>query len=211
MTVSDRDSFLTTRRLAATEGMLVGGSCGLAVHAALAVARGIDDPEAMVAVVLPDSGRAYLSKIFNDAWMTEYGFLERSADRTVGDVLRDKSVAGEIPSFVTISVAQRVRDAVALLHEHSVSQLPVTAADDPQTIVGSVGERGLLKRALGAPALMDATIGDVMEPPFPSVGYGDPVREAIELLTGEGQALTVTEALRPVGIVTRFDLLESLV
>src|SRR5687768_3265781 len=93
VTVSDRNSFLTTRRLAETEGLLVGGSCGLAVHAALEVAAGIDDPDAMVAVILPDGGRGYLSKIFNDTWMDQYGFLER-ADQRVGDVLRAKSRAG---------------------------------------------------------------------------------------------------------------------
>ena len=100
--VSDRDCFLTTRRLAETEGMLVGGSCGLAVHAALEVAREIDDPEALIAVILPDGGRAYLSKIFNDAWMGPYGFLERPDDKTVGDVLRAKDAAGEIPPFVVV-------------------------------------------------------------------------------------------------------------
>src|ERR687890_192678 len=101
VTVSDRDSFLTTRRLAETEGLLVGGSCGLAMHAALEVAAGIDDPEAMVAVILPDGGRGYLSKIFNDTWMDQYGFLER-AEQRVGDVLRTKTRAGEIPSFVVV-------------------------------------------------------------------------------------------------------------
>ena len=98
VTVSDRDSFLTTRRLAETEGLLVGGSCGLAMHAALEVAAGIDDPDAMVAVILPDGGRGYLSKIFNDEWMTQYGFLERGADRTVGDVLRQKTARGRDPA-----------------------------------------------------------------------------------------------------------------
>jgi cystathionine beta-synthase len=211
VTVSDRDSFLTTRRLALEEALLVGGSCGLAVHAALQVAAGIDDPEAMVAVVLPDGGRAYLSKIFNDAWMTQYGFLERSGDRTVGDVLRDKTVAGEIPPFVTVQTHQRVRDAIALLHEHRVSQLPVVSGTDENTVVGSVGERGLLKHAMDEPQLMSAEIVGVMEPPFPAVSTEDPVREAVELLAGEGQALTVTQDGRPVGIVTRADLLESLI
>jgi cystathionine beta-synthase len=211
VTVSDRDSFLTTRRLAAEEALLVGGSCGLAVHAALQVAAGIEDPEAMVVVVLPDGGRAYLSKIFNDAWMTQYGFLERSGDRTVGDVLRDKTVAGEIPPFVTVQTHQRVRDAIALLHEHRVSQLPVVSGSDENTVVGSVGERGLLKHAMDDLQLMSAEIVGVMEPPFPAVSTEDPVREAVELLSGEGQALTVTQDGRPVGIVTRADLLESLI
>src|SRR4051794_15908598 len=208
VTVSDRDSFLTTRRLAETEGLLVGGSCGLAVWAALEVARGISDRDAMVAVILPDGGRAYLSKIFNDDWMTQYGFLERSADRTVGDVLRTKTAAGEIPPFVVVQTSQAVRDAITLFHEHRVSQLPVMNGEE---LVGSVGERGLLKRAMSDPQLMSAEIAGVMEPPFPSVATADPVREAVELLTGEGQALIVSEHGRPVGIVTRADLLESLV
>jgi cystathionine beta-synthase len=211
VTVSDRDSFLTTRRLAADEGLLVGGSCGLAVHAALQVARGIDDPQAMVAVILPDGGRAYLSKIFSDAWMSQYGFLERSSNRTVGDVLREKTAAGEIPPFVVVQTQQKVKDAISLLHEHRVSQLPVVSSHDTTTVVGSVGERGLLKRAMDNPGLMAAALHDVMEAPFPAVATGDPVREAVELLTGDRQALTVTEDGKPVGIVTRADLLESLI
>ena len=211
VTVSDRDSFLTTRKLAETEGMLVGGSCGLAVHAALEVAREVKDADALIAVVLPDGGRAYLSKIFNDAWMDSYGFLERPVDRTVGDVLRAKDAAGEMPPFVVVEPEQRVRDAIALLHEHSVSQLPVVSADDPHAVVGSVGERGLLRRALDAPAIMDQNIVDVMEEPFPAVSMTDSVREAVELLAGERQALTVTDGGRPMGILTRADLLESLV
>jgi cystathionine beta-synthase len=211
VTVSDKDAFLTTRRLAQTEGLLVGGSCGLAVHAALEVAKGIDDPTAMIAVILPDGGRAYLSKIFNDSWMTQYGFLERSGERMVGDVLRQKTQAGEIPPFVVVQTHQKVRDAIALLHEHRVSQLPVVSGNDSTTVVGSVGERGLLKRAIENPQLMGTDIVEVMEPPFPNVSTTDPVREAVELLSGEGQALTVSEDGRPVGILTRADLLESLV
>jgi cystathionine beta-synthase len=211
VTVSDRDSFLTTRRLALEEALLVGGSCGLAVYAALQVAAEIDDPAALIAVILPDGGRAYLSKIFSDAWMTQYGFLERQGDRTVGDVLRDKTAAGEIPPFVTVQTHQKVRDAIALLHEHRVSQLPVVSGTDADTVVGSVGERGLLKRAMDNPQLMSNDIVDVMEAPFPAVATTDPVREAVELLSGDGQALIVVQDGRPVGIVTRADLLESLV
>jgi cystathionine beta-synthase len=211
VTVSDRDSVLTTRRLAETEGLLVGGSCGLAMHAALDVAESITDPNALVVVILPDGGRGYLSKIFNDEWMTQHGFLERGADRTVGDVLKMKTRAGEIPSFVVVQTHQAVRDAITLLHEHRVSQLPVVSADDPYTVVGSVGERGLLKAAMQDPAVMGAPISDVMETPFAGVATVDPVREAVELLTGDTQALIVSEHGRPVGIVTRTDLLESLV
>jgi cystathionine beta-synthase len=209
--VSDRDAFLTTRRLAALEGMLVGGSGGLAVHAALVVAEEVDDPAAMIAVILPDGGRAYLSKIFNDTWMASHGMLERQSDRTVGDVLRAKRAAGEIPPLVVVETRQRVRDAIALLHEHRVSQLPVVSQTDPDAVVGSIGERGLLKHAADDPAIMGTAIVDVMEPPFPAVSAADPVREAVELLAGDRQALLVTHDGRPAGIVTRADLLEALV
>ena len=113
--------------------------------------RRAHDPEAMVAVILPDGGRGYLSKIFSDAWMTPVRLPGALGDRTVGDVLRQKTAAGEIPPFVVVQTHQKVKDAISLLHEHRVSQLPVVSADDTYTVVGSVGERGLLKRAMDDP------------------------------------------------------------
>jgi cystathionine beta-synthase len=210
VTVSDRDSFLTARRLALVEGILAGGSGGLAVHAALQVAGEVQDPESLIVVILPDGGRSYLSKIYSDAWMQQYGFLERGTELVVGDVLDRKRQAGEIPPLVTVQSHYRVRDAVALLHEHRVSQLPVVSANDPATVVGAIGERGLLKHAAADPSLLDAEIVEVMEPPFPAVSVQDPVREAVELLVGDQQALLVTRDGRAEGLVTRADLLEAL-
>jgi cystathionine beta-synthase len=210
VTVSDRDAFLTTRRLSHVEGILAGGSGGLAVHAALEVAAEVQDPEAMIVVVLPDGGRSYLSKIFSDSWMRQYGFLDRDSKLVVGDVLERKRSAGEIPPLVTVQTHFRVRDAVALLHEHRVSQLPVVSAHDPATVVGAIGERGLLKHAAEDPSLLDAEIIEVMEPPFRAVSADDPVREAVELLVGDQQALLVTRDGRAAGLVTRADLLEAL-
>ena len=210
ITISDRDSFLWTRRLAETEGILAGGSGGLALYAAYQVARELDDPSAMVVVILPDGGRSYLSKVFNDAWMRQYGFLERAEELTVGDVLRRKHAEGELPPLLTVETHAKVRDAVALLHEHSVSQLPVVSAHDPQTVVGSVSERGLLRHAMDDPALLSAEIVEVMEAPFPAVSADDSVREAVELLADRREALLVNMGGRAAGIVTRADLLESL-
>jgi cystathionine beta-synthase len=210
VTVSDRDSFLTARRLAQTEGILAGGSCGLALHAALQVGAEIGDPDAMVVVILPDGGRSYLSKIFSDAWMRQYGFLARDAHLTVGDVVRRKRAAGEFPSLVTVQPHYKVREAVSLLHEYRVSQLPVVSADDQTQVVGAIGERGLLRHAATDPGLLDAEITDVMEPPFPSVDAEDPVREAIDVLSGDQQALLVMRDGHADGLVTRTDLLEAL-
>jgi cystathionine beta-synthase len=210
ITVSDKNSFLMTRRLAQTEGILAGGSCGLALYAALEVARELDDPDAMIAVILPDGGRSYLSKVFNDAWMRQYGFLERDSALTVGDVLRRKHAEGEIPPLLTVETHAKVRDAVSLLHEHRVSQLPVVSGQDPHTVVGSVSERGLLRHAMDDPALLGAEIVEVMEPPFPAVAAEDGVREAVELLADRREAVLVNMAGRAAGILTRADLLESL-
>jgi len=210
VTVTDKDSFLTTRRLAQTEGILAGGSSGLALHAALEVARDVHDPAATIVAILPDGGRSYLSKVYSDAWMSQYGFLERAGDLTVDDVLRRKHGMGEIPPLVTVQTQEKVSHAVALLHEHRVSQLPVVSAQDPNTVVGSVAERGLLRHALDDPALLNADIVAVMEPPLRAVSASDPVREAVELLVDERSALLVTRDGRAAGIVSRADLLEAL-
>jgi cystathionine beta-synthase len=211
VTVSDKDSFLMTRRLAREEGILTGGSGGMAVHAALEAAATIDDPDALVVVILPDGGRSYLSKVYSDAWMTQYGFLERpGGEMSVGEVLRRKHEHGEIPPLVTVSAHDKVRDAVALLHEHRVSQLPVVSTHDAHAVVGSVGERGLLGHAVADSALLNAEVIDVMEPPFPAVAADDAATEAVSLLAGERGALLVTVDGRAAGVVTRADLLEAL-
>ena len=196
-----------------TEGILAGGSGGMAVHAALQVAAEIDDPEALVVVILPDGGRSYLSQDLQRR-LDDPARLPRAraATSTVGDVLRRKHRRTAACRRSSPSTPhQRVRDAVALLHEHRVSQLPVVSAHDPQAIVGSVGERGLLEHARRATRRCSTPRSShVMEAPLPAVAAADPVREAVELLVGERQALLVPDDGRPAGIVTRADLLEAL-
>ncbi len=209
--VSDRDAFLTTRRLAQTEGILVGGSSGMAVHAALQIAGELEDPAAMIVVILPDGGRGYLSKLFSDSWMRQYGFLQSLGPLSVGDVLSRKRIAGDTPTLVTVQTDFLVRDAVALLHEHRVSQLPVVDAANSSMVVGAVSERGILKHAAKDPGLLGAEISQVMEPAFPAVSVDDPARDAVDLLVSDQQALLVTREGVPEGLVTRTDLLEALI
>jgi cystathionine beta-synthase len=204
--VSDRASFEMTRRLAREEGLLVGGSCGMAVVAALEVARRAE-PEDVVVVILPDTGRGYLSKIFNDEWMSSYGFGERSTGVTVGDVLRGKS--GQLPALVHTHPNETVADAIRILREYNVSQMPVLLAEPPVVaaeVVGSVVERDLLDALFSAHAHLVDRVEKHMSPPLPTVGAGEPVDAAVVALEEAG-AVMVLDNGKPVGVLSRTDML----
>ncbi len=206
LAVSDKDSFTVTRRLAREEGLLVGGSCGMAVAAALRVAEQ-GGPDDVVVVLLPDSGRGYLSKIFNDDWMADYGFLTSSGDTTVGDVLRRKT--GELPQLVHAHPNDTVREAIDILREYGVSQLPVVKAEPPvmtAEVVGSVVERDLLDLLFTGRARLAEAVERHMSPPLPMIGAGEPVEAAVNALE-KADAAVVAEDGRPRGVITRQDLL----
>jgi cystathionine beta-synthase len=208
--VSDAESFQTTRRLAAEEGLLVGGSCGMAVAAALHLARRCG-PEDVIVVLLPDGGRGYLGKVFNDAWMSSYGFLSPdSSDSTVGDVLRRKD--GTLPDLVHTHPNETVAEAVAILREFSVSQMPVVSAEPPvmaAEVVGAVNERDLLEALFtGKVALADRLEGH-MSPPLPTIGAGERIGSAMKALGSADGALVLVGG-KPAGVVTRQDLLAFL-
>jgi cystathionine beta-synthase len=209
--VSDSDSFNMTRRLAREEAMLVGGSCGMAVVAALKVAEEAG-PDALIVVLLPDGGRGYMSKIFNDAWMSSYGFLRTRLDGsieqpTVGDVLRGKS--GHLPDLVHTHPSETVRDAISILREYEVSQMPVVGAEPPVMageVAGSVSERELLSAVFEGRANLADAVGMHMSPPLPIIGAGELVSSLAKTLR-DLDAVMVVEEGKPVGVITRYDLL----
>lgn len=211
--VSDKDSFQMTRRLAKEEGLLVGGSCGMAVVAALRAAEGLG-PDDVVVVLLPDSGRGYLSKIFSDEWMAGHGFLEEAGPAArIGDVLNDKE--GGIPSLVHMHPEETVGEAIEVLREYGVSQMPIVkpGAGHPDVmaaeVIGSVVEKELLAALFAQRAALTDPLEKHMSSPLPQVGSGEPVSELMAVL-GEADAAIVLVEGKPTGVVSRQDLLAFL-
>jgi len=208
--VSDGESFRMTRRLAREEALLVGGSCGLAVVAALRAARAAG-PRDVIVVLLPDGGRGYLSKIFNDDWMSDYGFLaSETAEPRVEDVLGRKQ--GGLPPFVHSHPEETVRAAIESLREYEVSQLPVLNAEPPvmaAEVIGSIVERDLLDALVSGRARPDDPVRGHMSAPLPMVGSGEPVSRAVAALEKAGAAVVLVDG-KPAGMITRQDVLTYL-
>jgi cystathionine beta-synthase len=213
VTVSDGDSFRTARRLAREEGLHVGGSGGTAVWAMLQVANRFG-PEATLVTLIPDSGRGYLSKLYDDNWLLEHGFLERAAPATIEEVLAFKRQEEPgMPELVTVESQQKVGEAIDLMQRYSISQIPVVRHDGAESladVVGSIRERGLLDRVFRSPDALADDVAAAMEPPLPAVEIAESVDTVFADLSAGNPAVVVARAGRPVGVITRADLLEYL-
>jgi cystathionine beta-synthase len=217
--VSDRDAFAMARRLTREEGILSGGSCGTAMVAAREVVRDLtgtpEAKDAVVVVLLPDSGRSYLSKVYNDEWMRVNGLLATTGAATrIEALLADRHHGPEMPAVIVARTTERVGDAISRLQEFGISQLPVSEeaeGDDIAGLVGSISERGLLDRAYRDPSVVERTVGEVMDPPLPLVAASATLDDAFALLSGGTvSAVVAVRGEHPAGVVTKLDLLEYL-
>jgi cystathionine beta-synthase len=206
---SDAESFELTRRLAREEGLLVGGSSGLAVASALKAAKDLP-ADAVVVILLPDGGRGYLGKIFNEKWMQSYGFTQVSEEKTVADVLSRKT--GDIPDLVHVHPVDTVRDAVRIMAEYDISQLPVLTAEPPVVmgeVAGAIDERALLEDIFTGTAKMTDSIAEFVGAPLGLIGKHESVSAARAALAGADALMVVSDG-KPVGVLTRQDLLTFL-
>jgi cystathionine beta-synthase len=207
--VTDAESFTTARRVTCEEGLLIGGSGGTAVHAAMEVGRELG-PGDVVVVLLPDSGRNYLSKVFDDQWMMDFGFL-RAEGPTAGDVLAAKS--RDIPDLVLITPDEPARRAIELMHSLGISQVVVSVTKElplaAKEISGVVVELPLMDRAFSEPAVLDRPVKALMGPPMPMRGIGEPVSALVADLD-RAPSVIVLDGGHPVGVLSRSDVLSFL-
>jgi cystathionine beta-synthase len=210
--VTDAESFDMARRVTRDEGLLIGGSGGTAVHAAVVVGQALG-PDAVVVVLVPDSGRNYLSKIFDDQWMLDFGFTRASDAPCAGDVLRAKEKDHRIPDLVLITPEEPARRAIGMMRDLGISQLVVSVTTElplaAKEVSGVVNELGLMDRAFGDPSVLDRPVKEVMSPAMPMVGVGEPVSALVGQLDRAASVL-VLEGGHPVGVLTRADVLSFL-
>jgi cystathionine beta-synthase len=206
--VTDRESFVAARKLARQEGILVGGSSGMALHAAIQVA--VDSKaDDVIVVLLPDTGRNYLSKFFSDEWMRQNGYLQRLVPARVREVI-DAAHTDHVPELVSVGAGKTVGEAIDLMQQYGISQLLVTENGKTALngVVGSIQERTLLDRIYRDPSVVTTSVSTAMDPPFARVAAGAPIEEAFEALLGGEPALMIVDGDEPVGVITRSDLLE---
>ena len=203
--LSDEVAFAMARRMTREEGLFAGGSAGLMVHGAIQLAKEIDDPDAFVVSLVCDWGERYLSKVYDDEWMRENGFLERSRHTTARELIDRKS--SDAPELITVEPGTSIRIALSTITAHDIGQLPVVSDG---SCVGSVTETSLMSQVLEDTALLDRPVDSVMAPPFPVIADHVDTEEVRTLLTRGNAACLVSTNGQLVGIVTRYDVVRAL-
>ncbi|MEC8999537.1 MAG: cystathionine beta-synthase [Actinomycetota bacterium] len=203
--VSDADSFAMAHQVTREEGLLIGGSGGTAIAAALQVAEGLA-PDNLVVVVVPDSGRGYLTKVFDESWMATMGF-SRADGPVIADLLNAQD--DDLPELIYVGPNDTVRDAALLMRKYGVSQIAVAKGEMPLSaaeVMGSVSELWLMSQTHRSDEVLDRPIEEVVQDPLPTIGAGEPIDRAVALLE-HAPALLVLDGGRPRTIVSRTDLL----
>ncbi|HLX32815.1 MAG TPA: cystathionine beta-synthase [Gaiellaceae bacterium] len=210
--VSDRDSFLVARRMAREEGILAGGSAGSTLWGAIEVAKRLP-ADATVLAIIPDTGRSYMSKFYDDNWMLEHGFVERQAPLPTVEELLHAKHGGEVPEFVTIAAHAKIGEGIDTMQRYGISQLPVVRDGQCESladVIGSLQDRALLERVFGNPDAVHEDVAAAMQPPLAAVEASATLDEVFATLTGGTNAVVVAREGKPVGVLTRSDLLDFL-
>jgi cystathionine beta-synthase len=203
-TFNDREAFHMARRLTREEGLFVGGSAGINVALSVRMARQLDDPDALIVCFLPDTGERYLSKIYNEEWLRENQLLEPER-MTAGDMLARKD--GGAPPLVLVRPGATTREALQLITQHDISQIPVC---DEGECVGSLSESNLMSHVIEDPTILDRAVDELMDAALPVVDTSASMSGIGRLLTRQTPAVLVRKDGDFVGIITRYDVVRQL-
>jgi cystathionine beta-synthase len=201
--VTDKDGAIAARRLSREEGMFVGWSSGSALHGALEYAQtNLKETDTMV-ILLPDHGTRYLNKIYNDQWMKDHGFLERSFS-TAKDIIASRSGKD---SLFTVTRKSKIGEAIMIMNREGIDQVPVVEGSD---FVGSIVSSNLLEKIISDPQLKDKSVGDIMDKPMLFVALDSTLDVLSSMLNKDNKALLVRDEKEKVHIITQHDVLKAI-
>jgi len=203
--VNDEECFVVARRLAKMEGIFTGGSGGGCLSGALRLAKDLT-PNDFVVALLPDTGMRYLSKVYNDEWMRERGYVDAAVHITAAEVVNAKHKAGKVRELVVARPYQTVFHALKTMQEQDISQIPVFEENTP---IGTIYEDQILNLALQGKDLRKLVVREVMSSPLPQVPKTAPVERVTHILSHENPAVFVDMGNSHYEILTKYDLMST--